>query len=73
MSEEFKLNIYFNIYKNSPIGSRDSFREKFIKKHGRYHYLPELIHMIERYQYDKYGLTIWSDASYSTIPRKKRR
>lgn len=64
VSEDFKLNLYFNMYKDYPIGSRDDFRFMFRKKHGKFHYLPELIIMIERYQVEKYGVTIWREAGY---------
>ena len=73
MSEEFKLNLYFNMYKDGPVGSRDNFRAKFIKKHGKYQYLPELIYMIERYQYEKFGMTIWNEASYNFKKSNKKR
>lgn len=73
VTEDFKLNLYFNIYKDYPIGSRDSFRQMFIKKNGRYHYLPELILMIEKYQQEKFGMTIWKDAGYSNDRRKRKR
>lgn len=73
MSEEFKLNLYFNMYKDYPIGSRDNFRNLFKRKHGEFHYLPELIRMIEQYQKEKYGMTIWHDASYTIRHLNKRR
>lgn len=74
MSEEFKLNIYFNMYKDYPIASRDFFREMFVKKHGGYNYLPELIHMIEKYQFEKYGTNIWyCKKMYHTSKKKKGR
>lgn len=60
VSEDFKLNLYFKIYKDYPIASRDSFREMFIKKNGKFHYLPELILMIEQYQKEKFGGVIWN-------------
>lgn len=73
MSEEFKLNLYFNMYKDTAIGSRDSFRRNFVKKHGRYHYLPELILMIERYQMSKYNTTLWNNCWFAPSNKKKRR
>lgn len=73
VTEEFKLNLYFNMYKNYPIGSRDKFRSRFRKKHGKFHYLPELILMIEEYQKNKYGQTIWEEMSYSPSKVKKGR
>lgn len=73
VTEDFKLQLYYNMYKDYPIGSRDSFRQAFIKKHGRYHYLPELILMIERHQREKYGQTIWKETYYSPSKKKKGR
>lgn len=73
VTEDFKLNLYFNMYKDYPIASRESFRKSFNKKHGKYNYLPELILMIEKYQSGKYGMTLWGDSGYNTINRKGRR
>lgn len=73
VTEDFKLNLYFNIYKDYPIGSRDEFRSFFWKRHGRYQYLPELILMIEKYQRKKFGMTIWKDVSYAPSKIKKGR
>lgn len=55
---EFKLNYYFNIYKNLPLPNRDEFRKNFKKKHGKFQYLEELIVKIEQYQFKKYGMTL---------------
>lgn len=73
VTEDFKLNLYFNMYKDYPIGSRDKFRGRFIKKHGKFHYLPELILMIEKYQKEKFGMTIWEEMSYASSRIKKGR
>jgi hypothetical protein len=73
MSMEFNLKVYFNMYKDSPIGSRDNFRARFIKKHGKFKYLPELIVMIEEYQRKKYGITLWQDITYNIDKKWKRR
>lgn len=73
MSEEFKLQFYYNLYKNSPVGSREKFRERFRKKHGKFKYLPELILMIEKYQVEKFGKTIWNETTYSNSKKWKRR
>ena len=48
--EEFKLQFYFNLYKNTSMESRNDFRAKFHKRHGEFGYLNELIRMIENYQ-----------------------
>ena len=74
MNENFKLNLYFKMYKDSPIGSREKFRKRFIAKHGKFQYLPELILMIEKYQKEKFGITLWEDVyiNYNKKWRIKR-
>ena len=52
---EFKLEYYFNLYKDSVVVSTAKFKDVFIKKHGDFELLPELINMIQKYQYKKYG------------------
>lgn len=56
--EEFKLNFYFNKYKDKSLPNRDDFRRIFKKTHGGFQYLEELILMIEKYQIKKYGRTL---------------
>lgn len=73
VTEDFKLQLYFNMYKDYPIGSRDKFRTRFVKKHGNFHYLPELILMIEKYQKEKFGMTIWEEMSYNSSKKRKGR
>ena len=68
---DFKLELYFNMYKDSPIIRRSYFTKQFIKKHGKFDYLPELIFMIERYQVQKYGNLIDYWVGYA--PSKKNR
>jgi hypothetical protein len=72
VNEEFKLKFYFNIYKDYPIGSRDNFRIEFRRRHGNFKYMPELILMIEKYQKEKYGTTIWKD-KHLYAPGKRRK
>lgn len=55
MNLDFKLNYYFEKYKNTSLNSNEDFRLKFIKEHGNFPYLNELILMINRYQVKKYG------------------
>lgn len=52
---EFKLNTYFEMYKDSVVISAAKFKEMFIKKHGKFELLNELVIMIQRYQYANYG------------------
>jgi hypothetical protein len=58
---EFKLEFYFNKYKDNSLPNRDTFRCKFKKEHGDFLYLEELILKIEKYQLKKYGCTLPSD------------
>lgn len=58
---EFKLNYYFEIFKDDIFDNRKKFREKFIKNYGKFEYLEELILMIEKYQMKKYGNMLRSD------------
>lgn len=55
---EFKLQFYFNLYKDKPLQNRNDFRKKFKKECGEFQYLEELILMIEKYQLKKYGETL---------------
>ena len=73
MKNEFKLQLFFNMYKDIQISSRDSFRAWFRKKHGRFSCLNELIFMIEQYQMEKYGETISRYVYYAPSKRKKGR
>ena len=59
--EEFKLNFYFNLYKDKCLPNRDTFRKNFKKEHGSFKYLEELIIEIEKYQIKKYGCTLPND------------
>lgn len=52
---DFKLNYYFQKYKDTSIVSRNDFRLRFKKENGKFNYLEELIVMIEQYQIKKYG------------------
>lgn len=55
---DFKLNYYFNKYKDHPIANVSDFRKKFKRENGDFQYLSELIVMISKYQVKKYGETI---------------
>lgn len=57
--EDFKLQFYFNLYKDKAMVTRNLFRVEFIKRHGEFKYLEELIRMIEDYQINKYGATLY--------------
>ena len=67
---EFKLEFYFNLYKDKPLKNRDEFRKNFKKVHGNFLYLPELIVRIENYQIKKYGETL---DNFVYIPNRNER
>ena len=69
--QEFNLKVFFEMYKDSPIVSRNNFRRRFHKKHGKFQYLPELIFMIEQYQHKKYDNLVDDFMDYA--PSKKNR
>lgn len=55
----FKLEYYFNLYKDYPSSNRDTFRLMFTKKHGKgYKDLNKLLFMINNYQVKKYSSTL---------------
>ena len=58
--EDFKLEFYFNLYKDKPISTRGEFRIKFKKKHGEYEDVDMLLTKIETYQIEKYGTTLYN-------------
>lgn len=58
MSLEFKLNYYFEKYKDSSIISCSDFKRRFIKENGNFELLNELVIMINRYQVKKYGYNL---------------
>ncbi len=55
---EFKLNMYFEEYKDKPLPTREEFRKHFKDKHGEFQLVNELILKIEKYQFKKYGQTL---------------
>lgn len=69
-SIDFKLELYFNIYKDSPVIQRNYFTKQFIRKHGKFEFLPELILMIEKYQIKKYGNLIDYWFNYTSSKKK---
>ena len=55
---EFKLNYYFEKYKDYPLSSATRFKTAFISENGTFELLNELIVMIQRYQIKKYGVVL---------------
>ena len=64
---EFKLNYYYEMYKDTCIHSIRIFKDNFRKKHGDFALLNELTIMIHKYQYDKYGDLIPSGKQTSVV------
>ena len=60
---EFKLNYYFEMYKDKCVISSTKFKDCFIKRHGDFELLNELFIMIQRYQLETYGTYIGSGKS----------
>lgn len=56
--EEFKLNYFITLYKDEPLGNTKVFREMFIKKHGEFRLINEIIIQIVKYQVNTYGETL---------------
>ena len=69
---EFKLNYYFEKYKDVSMVRRNDFRQKFKKENGEFKYLEELIIMIERYQIKKYGVALDRGDFYIARNKKER-
>ena len=67
---EFKLNYYFEKYKDSSMISITNFKREFTKREGKFDLLNELIKMIYDYQLKKYGECL---VSGDMIVNKKRR
>ena len=67
---KFMIIYYINKYKDYPVASRDSFRNYFIHKHGKYEDLEIVIKMIEIYQMNVYGQTIQGYMDHTKEKRK---
>lgn len=67
---DFKLNYYFETYKDSSVISSTKFKEEFRKKHGEFELLNELIIMIYKYQIKKYGMLV--EDGKITLKRAKK-
>ena len=63
---EFQINYYFNLYKDEPLSNSKDFKIRFIKKHGNFKYLNEVILRINRYQVKKYGNGLIRFTDYKT-------
>lgn len=67
---EFKLQYYFEEYKDSSVTSYTKFREEFKKKHNDFELFKELYIMIQKYQLKKYG-TLLGTGKYTDRNVKK--
>ena len=69
---EFKLQYYFEKYKDTSIVGTAEFKDNFKKEHGDFVLLPELINMIIKYQIKKYGELVTSGKSLRRIVKKNK-
>lgn len=69
LRNDFKLNLYFEQYKDYPIVNIKRFKGEFIRKNGNFECLQELIFMIESYQREKYGNLV--DYYFDYAPSRK--
>ena len=53
--ESFKLKYYFEMYKDKGFINSNQFRRDFVKRHGPFKELSELVVKIYNYQAKKYG------------------
>lgn len=77
---EFKLNYYFEKYKDTALSSATRFKAQFIKDNGNFELLNELIVMIQRYQIKNYSevlehgsITLKRDEKYTYSNRENNR
>lgn len=70
---EFKLQFYFNLYRDKSLPNREEFRKNFKKNYGEFQYIEELIKMIEEYQIKKYGETLHNGKLIDHRTREERR
>lgn len=70
---EFKLQYYFEKYKDTCVISAPKFKNTFTKKEGEFELLNELLVMIQRYQISKFGDLVTSGRNvYETKGNGKR-
>lgn len=76
---EFKLQMYFEMYKESVVLSKTRFVGEFTKVHGDFPLVNELFIMIQKYQYKKYGDLIesgrmvnWKHAKHNDFNKNER-
>lgn len=67
----FKLNYYFEKYKDMPFLNRKAFRAAFRRKYGKFEGLEELIIKIEKYQIKKFGSSIYDCFEKKTREERK--
>lgn len=68
---EFKLKWYFEKYKDTILISTTRFKKEFTDKHGNFELLPELINMIQKYQYKKYGNLLQTGLGINKFAKKE--
>ena len=55
---DFKLNYYFEMFKDKPFKNAKVVKNEFIKQYGNFEYLNELVIMITNYQIEKYRCSL---------------
>lgn len=55
---DFKLQFYFEMFKDKPFKNAKVFKSEFIKQYDNFEYLNELVIMITNYQIKKYGYSL---------------
>ena len=69
----FKLKYYFEMYKDKVFRNSNVFRKDFVKKHGEFPQLSELVVMIYNYQSKKYGGRLAGGFLHDTKDEAKRK
>ena len=73
MSNNFKLKYYFEMYKDKVFRNSNIFRREFVKKHGEFPQLSELVVMIYNYQSQKYGGRLSGEFLFDTKEERNRK
>lgn len=70
MNLEFKLNYYFEKYKDTSFKTNEIFKRDFIKKEGDFTLLNELVLLINKYQVKKFGTNLCNECNINGLSKK---
>lgn len=70
MNIEFKLNFYFEKYKDYSFKTNEEFKRMFIKKEGDFILLNELVLLVNKYQVKKFGTNLHNECDINGLSRK---